>query len=238
MESYKYTEKYVCQFADCDKKYDLKPATLMAWAAEIAGNHLVGRGITRQQLWQDGQVFLLTKASISYNKMPTYHTEMNITTWESGTKGTQFIRRFSVADINGEKLCDIESMWVLVDPHSHRLYRPSEYIYGQLNIEGETEAKIEKFKIEDEEFIKDYTFVYSDIDPNGHVNNGVYLRLMSDILPEELLERSIKNLCINFARECMQGDTISLYLKREGDVCYFCGRIGEGKNNIEIKAQF
>ncbi len=238
MESYKHTETFTVDFADCDKKYDLKPATLMAWAFELAGSHLASRNITREQMWEDGQVFLLTKVCISYDRVPVYHDKVKFTTWEGGTKGSQFIRRYSVTDENGNSFCDSESMWVLVNPHTHKLYRPGEYIYGQLSLDEETEAKIEKIKIEGEEFVKQYTFVYSDIDPNGHVNNGTYLRLLSDILPEDLRERHYKKLNINFARECMEGDTISLYMKREGDTIYFCGRLAEGKNNIEIIADF
>ena len=238
MKNYKYSESFTVDFADCDKKYDLKPATLMAWAFEVAGSHLASRNITREQMWEDGQVFLLTKVCICFDRVPTYHDRVKFTTWEGGTKGTQFIRRYDITDENGNPFCNSESMWVLVNPHTHKLYRPSEYIYGQLSLDEETEAKIERLKIEGEEFVKQYTFVYSDIDPNGHVNNGTYLRLLSDILPEDLRDRHYKKLSINFARECMEGDTISLYMKREGDTCYFCGRLAEGKNNIEIIADF
>ena len=40
MDSRKYTVEYIPEFADCDKKYDIKPQVLLAWCAELAGNHL------------------------------------------------------------------------------------------------------------------------------------------------------------------------------------------------------
>ena len=43
----KYTVEYIPEFADCDRKYDLKAQTLLAWCAELAGNHLRSRGINR-----------------------------------------------------------------------------------------------------------------------------------------------------------------------------------------------
>ena len=39
MDSRKYTVEYIPEFADCDKKYDIKPQVLLAWCAELAGNH-------------------------------------------------------------------------------------------------------------------------------------------------------------------------------------------------------
>ena len=57
MDNRKYTVEYIPEFADCDKKYDIKPQVLLAWCAELAGNHLRSRNITREQMWKDGQVF-------------------------------------------------------------------------------------------------------------------------------------------------------------------------------------
>ena len=49
MDSRKYTVEYIPEFADCDKKYDIKPQVLLAWCAELAGNHLRSRNITRER---------------------------------------------------------------------------------------------------------------------------------------------------------------------------------------------
>ncbi len=238
MEQMKFTDEYISRFAECDKKYDLKPSALLAWAADTAGHHLDSRGITREQMWQDGQVFLLTRAAINYNSVPYYNVPVNLTTWENKIKGSQFVRKFALTDENGNIICDMETMWVLVNPESHKICRPKEYPYTMLFCEDETAAKIEKWKAENYEYVKDYTFVYSDIDPNGHVNNGTYLRLMSDIIPEELINRHYKSLNINFARECMQGNSISLYFERQGDICFVKGEKEDGTVSFEIKAEF
>ena len=35
MDSRKYTVEYIPEFADCDKKYDIKPQVLLAWLSLI-----------------------------------------------------------------------------------------------------------------------------------------------------------------------------------------------------------
>lgn len=238
MDSRKYTVEYIPEFADCDKKYDIKPQVLLAWCAELAGNHLRSRNITREQMWKDGQVFLLTRAAVHFEKVPQYNNKLYMTTWEGGTKGSQFTRKFAVKDTDGNILCDVDTMWALVNPHSHKICRPSEYIYEQIPCEDEVEAKVIKFKAEAPEKIKDYTFVYSDIDANGHVNNGVYLRLMSDIIPQELIDKYLKTLRINFIHECRQGETVGLYLEINDKICTAEGRFPDGKVSFEAQAEF
>ena len=161
-----------------------------------------------------------------------------MTTWEGGTKGSQFTRKFVVKDTDGNILCDVNTIWALVNPHSHKICRPSEYIYEQIPCEDEVEAKVIKFKAEVPEKIKDYTFVYSDIDANGHVNNGVYLRLMSDIIPQDLTDKHLKTLRINFIHECRQGETVGLYLEINDKICTAEGRFPDGKVSFEAQAEF
>lgn len=234
----KFTQEYRVEFADCDSKYDLKPQTLLAWASELAGNHLRSRNITREKMWEDGQVFLLTKAAIHYLKVPVYNSLLNFTTWEGGTKGSQFIRRFELREKDGELLCDLETMWVLVNPQTHKLYRPKEYIYELIPDESTTTAKIEKLGSDNLKPAGEYTFVYSDIDANKHVNNGTYLRIASDILSSEITDKHFKSIMINFIHECRQGETIKLFKEECEDYAIVTGCVGEDKNNFEIRFTF
>ena len=238
MENRKFSYEYIPEFADCDRQYNLKPQVLLAWCAEIAGNHLRSRNITREQMWEDGQVFLLTRAAMYFESIPRYNNKIILATWEAGTKGSQFIRRFTVTDTDGKLLCDIDTMWALVNPHTHKICRPSEYIYELIPCEDRVQASIEKFKADNPVKIKDYTFVYSDIDPNGHVNNGTYLRLMSDIIPNELISTDLRQLRINFIHECRQGETIELMLDRKDNICTVEGRFNDGRVSFEAQAEF
>lgn len=233
----KYTEYYNVEFTDCDQYNHLKPQTLLSWCSELAGNHLAARGITREQMWQDGQVFLLTRASTYYYNTPGYKQKLNLTTWEGGTKGIHFIRRFALCSDSGELLSELETMWVLVNPTTHKILRPSEYKYQILLNNEQTKAVADKFKCTAEKLTDEYTFKHSDIDLNSHVNNGVYLRLALDCLPDNMTAQKLKSWDINFIRENRQGMTIKLYSSINDNQAEIVG-ISEDKVSFEMKLEF
>lgn len=234
----KYSQDYIAEFADCDRYYNLKGNTLLAWCSEIAGNHLRSRDITREQMWQDGQVFLLTSAAAHYYKSIKYNEKLKLTTWEGGTKGIRFIRRFELHNHEGELLCDLETMWVLVNPQSHKILRPSEYAYELIPDSSKTTAVCGKMKCEQSGEAKLYKFVFSDIDPNGHVNNGVYLRLALDILPESYTTREIIGWQISFDHESRQGQNISLYKALRENSAEIVGITENGTIGFEMQIDF
>lgn len=229
---------FTINFADCDKNYYMKPQILGNWAGELAGLHLRTRNITRNLMWSKGQVFLMTKSAVKFFLMPRYLDKLTLRTWEGGTKGAQFIRRFQLFNGVGKVLCDMETMWVLVNPHTHQLVRPKEFAYKLFPLDTTTTAKIQKFKAANPEKIRDYTFTYSDIDANCHVNNGVYLRLMIDILPDIYLEKAIASYQINYIKECVQGDVIELYLEKADDSFIVEGRFPDGSLSFEAIISF
>ncbi len=61
---------------------------------------------------------------------------------------------------------------------------------------------------------------------------------MSDIIPEELIEKHYKTVRINFIHECRQGETIGLYLEVKEKICTVEGRFSDGKVSFEAQAEF
>lgn len=211
MDEQIFTQNYQIKFYDVDTKYHLKPDTILAWAGELAGDHLRSRNIPRERLWQDGQVFLLTRCVMKYNKVPKYRENISINTWEFGTKGVQFNRLYDITDESGNVLIEAHSLWVLVNPQTHKLLRPTEYAHKMYKTEREISVKVNKIKFEEGNFAGKYNFIYTDIDANGHVNNGAYVRLAQSFSPFNMNENAISKLDISFIKEAMQGDEIHLF---------------------------
>ena len=67
---------------------------------------------------------------------------------------------------------------------------------------------------------------YSDLDPNGHVNNVRYTVWALDALPMELMRsREVREICINFNREARPGDAVELWTLEDGDAWTVEGRL-------------
>lgn len=238
MEEQIFTQKYQIRFYDVDSKYHLKPDTILAWAGELAGDHLRSRNIHRERLWQDGQVFLLTRCVMKYNKTPKYRENINMNTWEFGTKGVQFNRLYDITDQKGNILIEAHSLWVLVNPHTHKIIRPIEYSHKMNKTERENSIKIQKLKFENGNLIGKYKFIYTDIDANGHVNNGAYIRLAQSFSPFNMRENAISKLDISFIKEAMQGDEIHLFTRILNENIYqIYGEFKDGTRSFQAEIE-
>lgn len=236
MEEQIFTQNYQIKFYDVDSKYHLKPDTILAWAGELAGDHLRSRNIQRERLWQDGQVFLLTRCVMKYNRIPKYRDSINMNTWEFGTKGAQFCRLYDIIDENGNIMIEAHSLWVLVNPQTHKILRPTEYAHKMNKTEREIGAKVKKLIFENGDFAGKYSFLYTDIDANGHVNNGAYVRLAQSFSPIDMNENTISMLDISFIKEAKQGDEIQLFNRVINETKYqIYGELPDGTRSFQAE---
>lgn len=76
-------------------------------------------------------VFLLSRSSFRIHRMPRVYEEIVVSTWEHGIKGSQFLRDFEYFSKEGELLVSASTAWLLVNPVSRKILRPTEFI-GEL----------------------------------------------------------------------------------------------------------
>ena len=82
---------------------------------------------------------------------------------------------------------------------------------------------------------------YSDLDGNGHVYNAVYGDIVSDFLPEELINRQIVGFQINYQTEAVLGEELDLFLASDPtdeNGWYLEGRNAAGGNCFISRIEF
>ena len=82
---------------------------------------------------------------------------------------------------------------------------------------------------------------YSDLDGNGHVYNAVYGDIVSDFLPEELIQRQIVGFQINYQTEAVLGEELDLFLASDPmdeNSWYIEGRNAAGGNCFLSRVEF
>ena len=84
--------------------------------------------------------------------------------------------------------------------------------------------------------------MWSEIDTNGHVNNVKYVVWAIDaVKTEDIKERPLKELLINYDAEVMPGDVVKISRVRQetedGLVYYITGKV-EDKQNFAVKLLF
>lgn len=206
-------QKYRNAFYDCDHLGRMKISSILKVTAEVAGYDYVLKGFNHEFLWERGFVFLLSRISIKINSYPTDQTELETCTWEGGKKGAMFKRQYRI--FNGDEVCvEGTSGWILCNPETRKIYKPSEFPFPQEQDETQIINALEvgRIKAENEaEFVYNRTVAISDLDSNGHVYNANYADIAVDALTMEEYANNLDNFRINYLSEAVLGDTISVY---------------------------
>ena len=221
------------RFYDCDSQKRAKVSTINKLIADIAGIGYAAAGMTHQWLWDHGYVFLLAKVSICFNRMPVADETVTVSTWERGNKGASFLRDFEIFDISGKKLIDARTEWILVNPDSRQIIRPSSFegLRATLPEKQADAPDCRRLKLPGGDFAGERKVRYSELDGNGHVYNAVYADIAVDILPPALREKQLRTYQINFVHEAKLGDTLLLYIAADANTATVRGCI-EGKDSF------
>lgn len=217
-------------FSMCDFTERLKPSQLLCLTSDLAGEDYGDRGLPHDKLLNEGFVFLVSRVRFSLKRNIRAEERIKLVTYERKITGPFCIRDYILEDEEGGQLIAGRSAWILCDPVTRRILRPSSFPYAIQNHEdiqlpvGEPE----KLRLpESMERIGERRVVYSDLDGNGHVNNSVYGDMACDVLPMELFQGELKEFAINFVKEAKPGDTITLYQGMDGDSHVVAGYLDE-----------
>ncbi len=221
MESFKqelYENGYFRQeelvFWDCDREQRVRVAALLSRLGAFAGYDYDARGLTHELLWASREVFLLSRAAIRIYDCPRARDLLDITTWEAGPKAAHMGRNYEMRDQQGRLRVSARTDWILVDPLTRKILRPSAFTAKPLLSSDRPLDCPETRKIvlpkEGREDLGTRTVRWSDLDGNGHLFSGNYGDIIWDALPEDLQVRVPREFQINYSREAVLGDTLRL----------------------------
>lgn len=228
-------------FCDSNKFKQAKLSTIFKYAADIAGLAYGSKGYTHSWLWEHGFVFLLSRVSLEIEENLKTNHHYTLLTWERANKGVQWFRDFVFFDEDKNPVIHAKSAWVLANPHTRLILKPSEFT-GKTDPHPEAEALCDdpaRFKALDEKVLVGKRQIYfSDIDPNDHVDNAVYTSIAYDFLEDADREKALKKFCINFKKEAMLKDTLSIYRKDTQEGVRICGELEDGQISFDCEFGF
>ena len=146
---------------------------------------------------------------------------LTITTWENGAKAAHMQRVFEMADQTGRLCISAKSDWILVDPITRKILRPSSFTAKPLTICDKVIDCPEPKKIvlphEGLEDLGTRRVRWSDLDGNGHLFSGNYGDIVWDALPADLQTQVPKEFYINYSKEATLDEELRLEGFREAD---------------------
>lgn len=231
-----YHSQTMVYFSQCNPNQNISLNELLKLTSDVAVEDFNRRNMSRESLAANGVAILVSRDSFRIHSYPQENQHITIHTWEEKSEPLQFVRAFEINAEDGKSLVSGITSWLLVDLKARRimpikkfdamgLREPTTYQsehnclpYGKINIPEDVE-------LFDERVIK-----FTDLDANGHTNNSRYAAFALDALPVEYQDRDFKDVRLNFAKEAMFGQKLSIFGKvdEQAKVIVLVGKTVDG----------
>ena len=128
-------------------------------------------------------------------------------------------RVYEMEDQEGRLRVSIKSDWILIDPVTRKILRPSAFTAKPIGTCPKEIDCPEPHKIalprEGTEDLGTRIVRWSDLDGNGHLYSGNYGDIVWDALPEDLRDQVPREFQINYSKEATLGEELRLVGVRE-----------------------
>lgn len=225
--TYFTVEKKVDCF-DCDDNNRIKISSALKYMQQVSGDQMLHLGFPIEKLLSEGIAMILWKMCLKVHRRPSCNDPILVGTIPVRAVGTKLQREYLVETLDRERLFSAFSLWLMIDPKTRRILRPSSFPYDwnlRSSVVGEAIGDIPfPRSIAVEPSFMRIPIRYSHIDWNGHVNNTVYAEFVCDALPyEQVVSEKIDTFSICFKKEARRGDVIDVAGKKLNDGHFIAG---------------
>lgn len=178
----------------------------------------------------------LSRLHLEIDKMPDWNDTVTIKSAPQKPDLFYAPRDFLVYDAEGEILIRAMSYWIIIDLDTRRPTPPETFFSGyefptDKILFAHKPKKLRKPKNSD--VINNHKILYSDIDQNKHVNNSRYVEFIMDGFPPKFWQKNkIKSMLINYSKEAVYGEELSILSNKEGKLLNLTITGGDGYEKI------
>lgn len=243
----KFSTKHTIACYEADANNIMRPTAMLDMMQEAANANATSLGFGYDEMRTSNTAWVLSRIHLRFSNYPQWRDEVNLTTWHKGTAKLFYLRDFILSDKNGVTLAEATSSWLIIDMNTRRLVRNSDLASNPEKCTREDAIAEPADKVvmpidAEAELIRKHPVTWSEIDANGHVNNVKYVVWAMDAVKlEDIKEKPLKELLVNYDAEVMPGDIVKISRIRqesvEGVVYYITGKVDD-KQNFSVKLVF
>ena len=209
-----FHDESMVYFSQCGRNKLMSLQELLRRTSDIAVEDYRQQGLSREFLKDNGYAILVSRVSFRIHSMPRENQRIVITTWEEEPEALQLMRAYEISSDDGTKLVTGYSSWLLVDPVARRIIPTKKFSLHEptgIKKEHDCSAPGKIIVPETMELLQKRTIGFSDLDSNGHTNNSRYGAFIMDALPLDWADRPLRDFRINYSKEAMLGQELSVY---------------------------
>ena len=208
------TREYLLTAAECDARGTISPALMTERIIEIATQHANLLDIGYADLSRHGIGWVLSRMSLWMKRWPRYNHRFSMQTWIEDVNRLYSTRCIRVTGEDGETIGEARTIWAAINtadrtPADLSILGLDTLVVGA---DGTTVPRPGRIPPCGADAVRGtYTWRYSDIDINRHVNSVRYIETMLDIWPLSHYDKHrIERLDIIYQHECLYGQTVAI----------------------------
>lgn len=216
-------------------------ASLMQYLATV---NSLKNGYDRETLVKNSNGFwIVSKIRMNFKSVPKLNDKIHMKTWEVKPGRIIIPRDFEFSDTDGNLLVAATSEWCILDITSHRPRRLDSTVVnvdGCFKSERADAGEFSRFKYEltDADLCFKRIIRSSDIDENGHTNNVIYSRIVTDCFTTDFLRKNtVATYELHFINESREADELCVY-KKECDSGFYIEAVCGEKTVIKAFLTF
>lgn len=166
----------------------------------------LGLGVNHMR--EQNRVWLMNAWQLQIERLPELSEQITVGTWSYGFKSMYGYRNFVMDDAEGHHLVKANSIWVFYDWKNKRPVKVPEEEVRAYGSEPRLEMEYADRKIavpEGGTALEPFPVRRYQIDTNGHVNNGQYIRMAQECVPGT---GKVDMLRAEYRKSAVYGDVI------------------------------
>lgn len=180
--------------------------------------HSENVGLGLEALKKKKRGWFLSSWQIVVERYPALGENIEIATWPYVFKGFMGNRNFTIKSYNGEMLAYANSLWVFMDMEKNRPTLISKEFMDGYGVEEPLKMEYASRKIpipKTSRMDKPFPVRKYHLDSNHHVNNGQYVQMAREFIPQDFY---IHQMRAEYKKSAMLGDIITPMVHMEEDV--------------------
>lgn len=203
-----YQMKRPVTYSDVGPDYKVDMAQIINYFQDCSCFHSDSLGVGLENMDNIGKIWIMNGWQIIVDRYPKYGENITVGTWPYDFKGPMGLRNFIIDDAEGNRIARANSVWAIMDAATGRPARvdaelletyklepkePMDYAGRKIKISGNFES-LDAFRV-----TKDC------LDTNHHVNNGRFVAMAMEYLPENFRVRQIR---VEYKHSAFHGDVL------------------------------
>lgn len=230
-----YSFKSKIRYSETDCEGKLSMASLLNYFQDCSTFQSEELGVGLDYMEQNHIVWVLSSWQIVVNRYPGLCEEVVIGTLPYEFKGFLGYRNFVMRTPDGETLAVANSLWSLLDLNTGKPGAPSEELRLKYPLEERLPMDYAPRKIllpEGGVYQEPFAVKKHHLDTNHHVNNGQFVDMAMEFLPEKF---PIGQMRAEYKKQAFLDDILYPYVAEEDSKCVVNLADADGKTYVTVE---